>query len=73
MESKYKYYIVIDGVDQAIEMVEEYAGEEEAQAFLKQMQHTESLWIGLANGDMISLNKHLTNNVYFKAVKEQTK
>lgn len=71
MEAKYKFYIVIDGVDQAIEMVEEYAAEAEAQAFLKQMQHTESLWIGLANGDMIALNKHVTNNVYFKAAKVQ--
>ena len=71
MESKYKFYIVIDGVDQAIEMLQEYAGEQQAKDFLVAMRDAKGLWIGLANGDMIALNEYLTNNVYFKAVKVQ--
>lgn len=67
--SQYKFYIIIDKEELPIAMLEEYATEESAQEFLKQMQHTQSLWIGLENGDMIAINEHLTSNVYFKAKK----
>lgn len=67
--TQYKFYIVIDKEEFAIQMLEEYATDESAQDFLKQMQHTQSLWIGLENGDMIAVNEHLTSNVYFKAKK----
>lgn len=67
--NKYKFYIVIDKEEFAIEMLEEYAKDELAQDFLKEMQDTQSLSIGLENGDMIAINEHLTSNVYFKAKK----
>jgi hypothetical protein len=69
MEAEYKFYIVINGTDFPIQMLQESASDEEAKDFLKQMQHTESLWIGLENGDMIAVNQYLTTNVYFKAMR----
>lgn len=64
---KYKFYIVIDKEEFAIEMLENHDSEDDAQSFMKQMQNTKSLWIGLENGDMVAVNENLSSNVYFKA------
>lgn len=66
MQSKYKFYIVVDGNKQAISMTETYVGEEEAKGFMRTMADTKSIWIGLENGNMISVN-NLTGSVYFVA------
>lgn len=69
MESKYKFYIVIDGVIEPIQMIQDTANEVEAQEFLKTMRDIESLWIGLENGDMLAFNGLKYKSVYFKAMK----
>lgn len=65
MENRYKFYIVIDGNEHAILMSKDYAGEEEAQQFMKQTD-IKFLWVGLENGDMVAVSS-LTGSVYFKA------
>lgn len=67
MEHKYKFYIVIDGVEEMLEMDKNQATEQEAQDFLRAMRDAEGVWVGLANGDMVSISQYVSKNVYFKA------
>lgn len=62
----FKYYIVVDGVKKAIRMVKSTATEQEAEDFMRSVSDIESIWLGLEDGSVISVNK-LTGSVYFIA------
>lgn len=68
---KYKGFIVINSVEMALEM-DGIWSEEAAQAAMLQFRDVESVWLGLEDGSMVSVNKQAMANTYFivKPVKE---
>jgi hypothetical protein len=71
METKYKGYIVVNNDAYEIALDEPWT-EELAQKAMETFKEASSMWLGLQNGDMISINSKMMANVFFlaKPIKE---
>lgn len=60
MESKYTLWVVVDGFSYQVALDSDYL-EKEAQTAMETFKQMEKGWLGLENGDMLSLNSNACN------------
>lgn len=60
----YNLYVVINGKEMEVELLEPY-NEKEAQTAMEAFKSCESVWLGLSDGSMLAINKAVMANTYF--------
>lgn len=66
MDKKYKGFIVIDGKEKELDMIEPW-NEKEMKEAMDFFKNVNNIFVGLKNGEVLSISKYFMPNVYFIA------